>query len=230
MTCEVIAFTVNRLTPCPACDGARPVSGPSLTARRMICHAVIDDNFPDRTGSSSEQAHVPAEQPSAGEGPRLPRADAYQGRPRRPCRAPPQGPRPARGLKFSLARQTAPVLPQQSRMRSPDEFKRTLRSGRRAGGSALSGHLLFAVGQVQSDATAKVGFVVSRAVGSAVVRNRVKRRLRELMRRRVASLPGGCLLVVRAHPAAAGARQAELAADLDLVLGRLLRRQVGARQ
>jgi len=122
------------------------------------------------------------------------------------------------------------VLPQQSRMRSPAEFKRTLRSGRRAGGSALSGHLLFAVGQVQSDATAKVGFVVSRAVGSAVVRNRVKRRLRELMRRRVASLPGGCLLVVRAHPAAAGARQADLAADLDLVLGRLLRRQVGARQ
>jgi len=30
------------------------------------------------------------------------------------------------------------------------------------------------------------------------------------------------------HPAAAGARQADLAADLDLVLGRLLRRQVGA--
>ena len=122
------------------------------------------------------------------------------------------------------------MLPQQSRMRSPEEFKRTLRSGRRAGGSVISGHLLFAVGQVQSDATAKVGLIVSRAVGSAVVRNRVKRRLRELMRRRVASLPGGCLLVVRAHPAAAGARQAELAVDLDLVLGQLLRRQVGARQ
>jgi len=72
--------------------------------------------------------------------------------------------------------------------------------------------------------------VVSRAVGSAVVRNRVKRRLRELMRGRIAALPGGCLLVLRAHPAAAGARQADLAADLDLVLGRLLRRQVGARQ
>jgi hypothetical protein len=36
------------------------------------------------------------------------------------------------------------------------------------------------------------------------------------------------MLVVRAHPAAAGANQADLAADLDLVLGRLLRRQVGA--
>jgi ribonuclease P protein component len=70
--------------------------------------------------------------------------------------------------------------------------------------------------------------IVSRAVGSAVVRNRVKRRLRELMRRRLASLPGGCLLVLRAHPAAARARQADLAADLDLVLEKLLRRQVGA--
>jgi ribonuclease P protein component len=119
------------------------------------------------------------------------------------------------------------VLPQQTRMRSPEEFKRAMRSGRRAGGATLSGHLL-AAGRVPEDASPKVGFVVSRAVGSAVVRNRVKRRLRELMRRRLASLPGGCLLVVRAHPAAAGARQADLAADLDLVLGRLLRRQVGA--
>lgn len=122
------------------------------------------------------------------------------------------------------------MLPQQSRMRSPEEFKRTMRSGRRAGGTTLSAHLLPAAGPVPEDAEPKVGFVVSRAVGSAVVRNRVKRRLRELMRGRVASLPGGCLLVLRAHPAAASARQADLAADLDLVLGRLLRRQVGARQ
>jgi ribonuclease P protein component len=97
----------------------------------------------------------------------------------------------------------------------------------------VGGYLLLAgggegTGAVQNDAAPKVGLVVSRAVGSAVVRNRVKRRLRELMRRRIASLPEGCLLVLRAHPAAAGARQADLAVDLDLVLGRLLRRQVGA--
>jgi ribonuclease P protein component len=152
------------------------------------------------------------------------------------------------------------VLPQQSRMRRPEDFRRVLRTGRRAGGSVLAGHLLLAagstapggrppgisprtgglpvppylpgpissVGEVRSGDPAKVGFIVSRAVGSAVVRNRVKRRLRELMRRRVASLPGGSLLVLRAHPAAAGACQADLAADLDLVIGRLLRRQVGA--
>lgn len=129
------------------------------------------------------------------------------------------------------------MLPQQSRMRRAEDFRRVLRTGRRAGGSVLTGHLLLPVGpdsgagtpgEVLSGDPAKVGFVVSRAVGSAVVRNRVKRRLRELMRGRLASLPRGCLLVLRAHPAAASARQADLAADLDLVIGRLLRRQVGA--
>ena len=123
------------------------------------------------------------------------------------------------------------MLPQQSRMRRPEDFRRVLRTGRRAGGSVIAGHLLLPVGsagEVRSGDPAKVGFIVSRAVGSAVVRNRVKRRLRELVRRRLASLPRGCLLVLRAHPAAAGARQADLAADLDLVIGRLLRRQVGA--
>ena len=122
------------------------------------------------------------------------------------------------------------MLPQQSRMRRPEDFRRVLRTGRRAGGSVVAGHLLLvgSDGPVRSGEPAKVGFIVSRAVGSAVVRNRVKRRLRELMRRRVASLPGGCLLVLRAYPAAASARQEDLAADLDLVIGRLLRRQVGA--
>ena len=129
------------------------------------------------------------------------------------------------------------MLPQQSRMRRAEDFRRVLRTGRRAGGSVLTGHLLLPVapdgaaatpGEVLSGDPAKVGFVVSRAVGSAVVRNRVKRRLRELMRGRLASLPRGCLLVLRAHPAAATARQADLAADLDLVMDKLLRRQVGA--
>jgi ribonuclease P protein component len=124
-------------------------------------------------------------------------------------------------------------------MRRAEDFRRVLRTGRRAGGSVLTAHLLLPVGpdgvagtpgEVLSGDPAKVGFVVSRAVGSAVVRNRVKRRLRELMRGRLASLPRGCLLVLRAHPAAASARQADLAADLDLVIGRLLRRQVGARR
>jgi ribonuclease P protein component len=70
----------------------------------------------------------------------------------------------------------------------------------------------------------RAGFVVSKAVGPAVVRNRVKRRLRHLVRDRLAGLPDGSLVVVRALPPAADAEYADLASDLDAALGRLLGR------
>ena len=66
----------------------------------------------------------------------------------------------------------------------------------------------------------RVGFVVSRAVGGAVVRNLVRRRLRELVRSRLDRLPEG-LLVVRATPQAAAASYASLDADIDRCLERL---------
>jgi ribonuclease P protein component len=120
-------------------------------------------------------------------------------------------------------------------MKRPADFRRTVRAGRRAGRPALTGHLLvpeapvsIADDGVRPGEPAKVGFIVSRAVGTAVIRNRVKRRLRALLVEHLDALPEGSLFVVRANPAAASASQADLAADLDLVLGRLLRRQVGA--
>ena len=118
-------------------------------------------------------------------------------------------------------------------MRRGAEFALAVRTGSRAGRPLLVGHLL-----VRQDAResaphrqepARVGFVVSRAVGPAVTRNRVKRRLRALMRGYLQSLPDGSLLVVRANAAAAHASHPDLAADLDSVISRLLRRQVGAR-
>jgi ribonuclease P protein component len=67
----------------------------------------------------------------------------------------------------------------------------------------------------------RVGFVVSRAIGGSVVRNRVARRLRHLVRSRLPLLPPGTLLVIRALPPAATATSAELATELDSVLRRL---------
>jgi ribonuclease P protein component len=66
-----------------------------------------------------------------------------------------------------------------------------------------------------------VGFVVSKAVGGAVTRNLVKRRLRHLARERTGSLPPHGMLVVRALPAAADASYAELARELDRCLARV---------
>ena len=90
----------------------------------------------------------------------------------------------------------------------------------------LTAHLL--VRATEKARPPRAGFVVGRSVGRAVVRNRVRRRLRALVREYLPLLPGGSLLVVRAHPQAATARQADLAAELALVMESLVRRQVGA--
>lgn len=61
----------------------------------------------------------------------------------------------------------------------------------------------------------RVGIVVSKKVGKAVVRNKVRRRLREILRR--THLPP-CELVVVAQPEAANASYAELLRDLTQAL------------
>ncbi|GAA2891356.1 ribonuclease P protein component [Streptosporangium fragile] len=114
------------------------------------------------------------------------------------------------------------MLPSGSRMRRGEEFADAVRKGRRAGRPTLVVHFGM---REETDEPALVGFVVSRAVGGAVVRNRVKRQLRHLMRDRLDRFPRGSLLVVRANPPAASARSERLAAELDVALDRLLRRR-----
>ena len=92
-----------------------------------------------------------------------------------------------------------------------------VRGGRRAGRPLLTVHLDGA----GSGRTA--GLVVSKAVGGSVVRHRVARRLRHLLAPRLAALPEGTRLVVRAAPAAATATSAELGVDLDRALARLVK-------
>jgi ribonuclease P protein component len=109
-------------------------------------------------------------------------------------------------------------------MRRRADFESATRRGSRAGRALVSGHLLV---EPDGGRPAAVGFIVSKAVGTAVVRNKVRRRLRHLARGYLGTLPGGSLLVLRASSRAALACQADLAADLDLVIGALLRRQGG---
>ncbi len=73
----------------------------------------------------------------------------------------------------------------------------------------------------RTPATPRVGFVVSKAVGNAVVRHRVARRLRHLAGARLGTLPPGSALVVRALPKASGATSAELGRDFDAAIRRL---------
>ncbi len=129
------------------------------------------------------------------------------------------------------------MLPSENRLRRRQDFATAVKRGRRAGRPLLVVHLNRdgeAKGRTDRNSdssphvaeglpSARAGFVVSKAVGPAVVRNLVKRRLRHLVREHLPRLPAGSLIVVRALPPAGTASYLELEHDLDAALRRLLR-------
>src|SRR5262245_28127107 len=116
------------------------------------------------------------------------------------------------------------MLPVAARMRRRSEFTAAISGGSRSGRPLIAGHLLIREG---NDEVPRIGFIVSRAVRSAVVRNRVRRQLRHMAAGYLQTLPGGSLLVLRANPPAATASYADLAAELGAIVRALLRRQGG---
>lgn len=114
------------------------------------------------------------------------------------------------------------MLPAPNRLRERSDFTSAVR-GR---SSVRAGSQLLVVHATRTDARAgsppRVGFVVSKAVGGAVVRTRVKRRLRAVVAGRLPDLPPGVDVVVRANPAAGAATSAELASALDPLWHRVI--------
>lgn len=78
-------------------------------------------------------------------------------------------------------------------------------------GKVQRGGLLI-LGMLEDPATAafRAGFVTSKRVGGAVVRNRVRRRLREIIRHHQHAVRGGLWMVLIARPTAARASYAAL--------------------
>lgn len=68
---------------------------------------------------------------------------------------------------------------------------------------------------------ARFGFIISKQVGTAVVRNTVRRRLKAVCAEALARVPEGTDVVIRALPASASASYDELSADVNRCLGRL---------
>lgn len=69
----------------------------------------------------------------------------------------------------------------------------------------------------------RFGFIISKQVGTAVVRNTVRRRLKAVCAEALERVPEGTDVVIRALPASATASYAELSADVNRCIGRLER-------
>jgi ribonuclease P protein component len=108
------------------------------------------------------------------------------------------------------------MLPAQRRVRHRDDFSAAVRQGRRLGASGLVLHLR----NDASTSPARAGFIVGRAVGPAVRRNRLRRQLRHLIAPRLELLAPGTVVIVRATAPAAEQSGAALAATLDGLLTR----------
>ena len=91
-------------------------------------------------------------------------------------------------------------FPKESRLRKRREFLTVQQTGRKVTADCLLGLALR-----RASARRRMGVTVSSTVGNAVVRNRVKRTLRELFRTRQGVLPEGIELVVIARHSAAQA-------------------------
>lgn len=103
------------------------------------------------------------------------------------------------------------------RLRRPQDYLRCYRKGRRRSGRLL---LIYSF-EDPASSSARFGLTASRKVGGAVVRNRLKRRVRELFR--CSSWRDswrGFDVVVHFQPAARSASFAELREELAPVLSR----------
>lgn len=128
------------------------------------------------------------------------------------------------------------MLPRDRRVRTPAEFRHLSRTGTRAGRRTLVVSVATDPEQTRPSALStpqrpRAGFVVSKSVGNAVVRNRVKRRLRDIVRHELETpalrdLP--VLVMVRALPASADADHAALRRDLVGALAKALRPHIPA--
>ena len=111
----------------------------------------------------SDEAHLPAEQPRPQAPSRLPVADGDRRRAQGAERSPRT--RPQEAQRLTILRKRSDFL--------------AANAGRRA---ATPGFVLLVRDRQDGDPSKRVGFTVSKKVGKAVVRNRMKRRFRALAR------------------------------------------------
>jgi ribonuclease P protein component len=155
------------------------------------------------------EAHIPAQQPPKGQEAWLPVPDVDEGRPQRPPIPSAQGPSPAVGLIW--------------RIRDRRTFVEMRRRGRRTRHGVVAVTMLAPTAPSVAEPP-RVAFAVPRNVGTAVVRNRVRRQVRAHLTEVRAADPvrfsnGSWLFAIL--PGAAAVDRTTLLADVDACLDRL---------
>jgi len=108
------------------------------------------------------------------------------------------------------------AFPREARLLKRRDFLEVQERGRKVTAGPLVGLVV-----PSPDGASRLGLTVSSKVGTAVVRNAVRRRLRELFRKRRDRWPGGMHLVVVARPSAREASFAALERAAEALLSAL---------
>lgn len=126
---------------------------------------------------------------------------------------------PKRSVKQS-ATDVGGDFPRSARLLKHSDFERVYKQGRRHFSAHMSVFYLRQViaGSASGHQGARVGFTVGRALGGAVQRNRIKRRLREAVRRQREILSGAGAVDVVINP-----KKSVLTLEFSLVLDEVVR-------
>jgi ribonuclease P protein component len=108
------------------------------------------------------------------------------------------------------------VLARPNRLTRGADYKAVVRRGRRCAGA----HTITYVTATGDSRAARFGFIVSRQVGGAVVRNTVRRRLKAVCAEALPTVRPGADIVIRALPNAGTAPFADLRDEVTRCLTR----------
>jgi ribonuclease P protein component len=175
-------------------------------------------------GPVNDEAHLSAKEAQARADSRFPQADAYAGGAADAQASTGQGPQATVGL-MSQRPGTGP-RPGRGRLTRSADFDRVVRRGR----SHASREFVLYVFPREEPGPPRLGLSVSRKVGGAVQRNRVKRLLREAFAIESSQLPPGTDAVVVARHDARNLAERDGLAGVRGVLAELIERAVGGQR
>ncbi|WP_022885417.1 ribonuclease P protein component [Glaciibacter superstes] len=107
------------------------------------------------------------------------------------------------------------MLAKANRLASGSDYKATVRRGKRVIGKNTVTYIRTDV----VDTPARFGFIVAKNVGGAVVRNRIRRRLKAASFTQVSGIGPGASIVIRALPSSTGATFSVLAGEVADAVG-----------